>query len=150
MPSSGDNSSDTGATQSSFAHKQLLLSYLPPTLKSSPTDLLNPLKNVKQEQEESKPVSEVAKALDSKKSWLSSEQEEEQISEFLTSKDTEGHPVDLMRFFMKLINRKEGEHVLPRDLVKLVATIYQTWRQHWGYQLEYEKPEEELTQDCLR
>ena len=150
MPSSGDNSSDTGATQSSFAHKQLLLSYLPPTLKSSPTDLLNPLKSVKQEQEESKPVSEVAKALDSKKSWLSSEQEEEQISEFLTSKDTEGHPVDLMRFFMKLINRKEGEHVLPRELVKLVATIYQTWRQHWGYQLEYEKPEEELTQDCLR
>ena len=58
--------------------------------------------------------------------------------------------MDLMRFFMKLINRKEREHVLPRELVSLVATLYQTWRQHWGYQLEYEKPEEELTQDCLR
>ena len=149
IPSSGDNSNDTGGTQSSFAHKQLLLSYLPETLRSSPTDLINPLKNVKQE-EISKPVSNVVKALDIKKSWLTSEQEAAEISEFLTSKETLGHPVDLMRFFMKLLNRKEEEHILPRQLVSQLATIYQTWRQHWGYQLEYEKPGEELTQDCVR
>ena len=148
IPSSGDNSNDTGGTQSSFAHKQLLLSYLPPTLRSSPSDLLNPLKPVKQE--EPRPVSDLAKALDSKKCWLTAEQEAEEITQFLTSKDTVGHPVDLMRFFMKLINGKEVEHVLPRDLANVVANIYKTWRQHWGYQLEYEKPREELTQDCVR
>ena len=85
-----------------------------------------------------------------KKSWLTSEQEEGEISQFLTSQDTAGHPVDLMRFFMKLINSKEGQHVLPRALVSLVASLYRTWRQHWGYQLEYERPGEQLTQDCVR
>ena len=148
IPSSGDNSNDTSGTQSTFAHRQILLSYLPPSLKSSAEDILQVEKNIKPE--ESKPTVTVAKALDSKKCWLSADQEKEAITSFLTSEDKVGHPVDLMRFFMKSLTQLEAEHSLPRELVVLVASIYKSWRRHWGYQLEYSKPSDSLTQDCVR
>ena len=39
---------------------------------------------------------------------------------------------------------------LPVNLTGLVGELYSTWRQHWGYQLEYTRPEEPLTQQCIR
>ena len=39
---------------------------------------------------------------------------------------------------------------LPVGLTGLVGELYSTWRQHWGYQLEYTRPEEPLTQQCIR
>ena len=147
IPSSGDNSNDNSGTQSAFAHKQNLLSYLPPSLKSSAAEILQIEKNVKEE--EPRPEANVVKALDSK-SWLSPDEEKEAVTSFLSSKDNLGHPVDLMRFFMKSITKLEEAHSLPRSLVLLVAGIYKSWRRHWGYQLEYANPTEELTQDCVR
>ena len=85
-------------------------------------------KNIKPE--ESKPTVTVAKALDSKKCWLSADQEKEAITSFLTSEDKVGHPVDLMRFFMKSLTQLEAEHSLPRELVVQVASIYKSWRRH--------------------
>ena len=61
-----------------------------------------------------------------------------------------GGPVDLMRNFLGVTYLLNFTMPWPRSLVGLVARVYQTWRGHWGYELEHERPEEPLTMECLR
>ena len=57
-----------------------------------------------------------------------------------------------MRFFLDTLGQLEVggcQRRLPSDLVRLVASLYPAWRSHWGYQLEYTRPQEPLTQASL-
>ena len=84
---------------------------------------------------------------------MTDQEEEEIVTKFLTNKDNIGLSVDLMRFYFDTFYQLEDEgqrRKIPGDLVKMIGELYSTWRQHWGYQLEYEKPQEPLTQQCIR
>ena len=84
--------------------------------------------------------------------WLTEEEEREVVTQFLTDGNKTGLSVDLMRFFLDTLGQLEvGGHQrrLPSDLVRLVASLYPAWRSHWGYQLEYTRPQEPLTQASL-
>ena len=55
-----------------------------------------------------------------------------------------------MRAYLGVMYLLDFNMPWSRSLVVLVATVYKTWRIHWGYELEHEKPEEPLTMECLR
>ena len=69
------------------------------------------------------------------------------VTEFLNNNS--GHPTDLMRAYLGVMYLLDFNMSWARSLVVLVAKIYKTWRIHWGYELEHEKPEEPLTMECL-
>ena len=151
LASSNDNSIDTSGGSSGFAQRQLLSSFLPDTLKASvvesPEQVKSETKNVKQED-----ISGVVKNLFSDTPWLTEEEEREVVTQFLTDGNKTGLSVDLMRFFLDTLGQLEVggcQRRLPSDLVRLVASLYPAWRSHWGYQLEYTRPQEPLTQASL-
>ena len=85
--------------------------------------------------------------------WLTAEEEAAVVTGFLTDEDKLGLSVDLMRFFLDTLDQLEvggRQRRLPSDLVRLVASLYSAWRSHWGYQLEYTRPQEPLTQASIR
>ena len=152
LASSNDNSVDTSGGSSGFAQRQLLTSFFPESLKATVTDSPEPVKtDSKTPKEEDK--SGVARSLFSDTPWLTEEEEREVVTKFLTDEDKLGLSVDLMRFFLDTLDQLEvggRQRRLPSDLVRLVASLYSSWRSHWGYQLEYTRPQEPLTQASIR
>ena len=95
----------------------------------------------------------MARNLFSDAPWLTLEEERDVVTKFLTDEDKLGLSVDLMRFFFDTLEQLEvggRQRRLPRGLVSLVSRLYCAWRPHLGYQLEYTRPQELLTQACLR
>ena len=153
LASSTDNSVDTSGGSSGFAQRQLLTSFFPDALKAAVTDSPEPVKTDSKTQEEEEDKSGVARNLFSDTPWLTEEEEREVVTIFLTDEDKLGLSVDLMRFFLDTLDQLEvggRQRRLPSDLVRLVASLYSAWRSHWGYQLEYTRPQEPLTQASLR
>ena len=152
VASSNDNSNDTSGGSSGFAQRQLLTSFLPATLKSTVIDSPDPEKNdTKMPKEEDK--SSLIRNLFLATPWLSEEEEGEVVTKFLTDENKVGLSVDLMRFFLDTLHELEAggqQRRLSGHLVRLVADLYSTWRTHWSYQLEYARPQQPLTQACIR
>eukprot|EP00090_Calanus_glacialis_P013101 TRINITY_DN21726_c0_g1_i3.p1 TRINITY_DN21726_c0_g1~~TRINITY_DN21726_c0_g1_i3.p1 ORF type:complete len:2006 (+),score=827.87 TRINITY_DN21726_c0_g1_i3:94-6111(+) len=146
LAASTDTSCDVGASKaSSTTQRDLLTSYLPATLlttSSSPKAVssLSPPEpsSVKKSIFAPKPT----------KPWIGEEEEANMVTEFLNTNS--GHPTDLMRAYLGVMYLLDFNMPWSRSLVVLVATVYKTWRIHWGYELEHEKPEEHLTMECLR
>jgi len=151
VTSSNDNSCDTSAAGTSSAHRQLLTSFLPASIKSFNAELPEPVKHIKKDIVSSE-AKEVSKYLFSEKSCLTEKEEEEVVSQFLTNKENLGNPVDQMRFYLNIIYDLETlkDKLLQSELIRMIGDVYKSWRRHWGYQLEYDNPKEPLTQQCIR
>ena len=146
LAASTDTSCDVGVNKgNTSAQRDLLTSLLPPTLLSAPS-------SCKSSQSSLPPpdTTSVKKSIFTKHttSWLGEEEEAKMVTDFF--ENNIGGPVDLMRNFLGVTYLLNFTMPWPRSLVGLVAKVYQTWRGHWGYELEHERPEEPLTMECLR
>jgi len=144
LATSTDTSCDVQAIKAcTTSQKEMLTSFLPPTL-------LNSSSTTKTQISTNTENSGVKKAIfnTANKPWMSAEEEANMVTDFL--KNNAGHPVDLMRNFLGLTYLLDFDMPWPRSLIALVSKIYQTWKSHWGYNLEHENPEEPLTLECLR